>query len=101
MLVSAHSPIEGSEEHGAFWSELEQVLMSFHDPCKLRIIISGIDSNGKVGSIAHGGVGLSEPDEEHLNGFALRSVMDSAGLVLLNTFVAAGPTWTGSRGHKS
>ena len=75
--------------------------MSFHDPCKLRIIISGIDSNGKVGSIARGSVGPAEPDEENMNGFALRSVMGSANSVLLNTNVGAGPTWTGSRGHES
>ena len=45
MLVSAHAPIEGSEDHGAFWSEVENVLLSFHDPCKLRAIVAGIDSN--------------------------------------------------------
>ena len=99
--MSAHAPIEGSEEHGEFWSQLEQLLMSFYDASLFSFTMVGIDSNGKVGSQTCGSVGTEEPDTENANGFALRTVMDGAGLRLLNTFVKAGPTWTGSRGHKS
>ena len=63
MLVSAHSPIEGSEEHGGFWSQLERVLMSFHDPSLMRVTMVGIDSNGEAGSSAGGSVGPEEPDD--------------------------------------
>ena len=87
FLVSAHASIEGSDEHGEFWSQLENLLMSFHDPPKLRVTIVGIDSNGKVGACPSKAIGPEEPDQENSNGFGLRSVMDCSDLCLLNTFV--------------
>ena len=103
LLVSAHAPTEAAAEQdkSEFWSRVEGLLTSFQDPAKFRLTFVGIDSNGKVGSTPSPSVGSAEPDVENANGFALRSIADASGVCLLNTYTDAGPTWTGSRGHRS
>eukprot|EP00972_Heterocapsa_arctica_P088919 13112897-Heterocapsa_arctica.AAC.1 len=60
-----------------------------------------IDGNARVGSIPSSSIGDAEPQKENGNGERMRLVGDEFNLAFLNTFLSAGPTWTGAHGHRS
>eukprot|EP00972_Heterocapsa_arctica_P089774 13241069-Heterocapsa_arctica.AAC.1 len=60
-----------------------------------------IDANARCGSVPCDAIGPCDPDDETENGEALRAVLTTHSMAAANTFVAAGPTWTGSRGHQA
>jgi hypothetical protein len=101
-IIAAHSPYEDSPEERriAFWNLLAAEL-ALAQRSKGSFVLLGIDANAHVGSTPSVASGIIESQEENDNGAALRSTAEEHGLRILNTFFAAGPTWTGSGGHRS
>ena len=75
---------------------LRELMAKFPD----GLILGFVDANGAVGSVSSPCLGPCEPSRENPNRELFRLTLEEFGLLALNTFFMAGPTWSGSRGHK-
>ena len=99
-VFCGHAPQEGHENGNLFWDTLTP-LVAKRAAEKNTFVFLGIDANAHVGSICSSAVGPCQTQEENQNGLRLRMLAEGANLMAANTFFDAGPTWTGSGGHRS
>jgi hypothetical protein len=102
-FVCAHAPHEGVSKQRKldFWDKLDATLTGIRRLCEKAIVILSIDANAHTGSATCTAIGNFDPEDESDNGESLRGLLTTHGLVAANTHFPAGPTWTGSRGHRS
>lgn len=90
-FISAHAPHEDApeKEREAFFKLLEWTMRRVKKRSALVLLA---DLNAQLGSVVTEGVGAAGAAKENRNGTAVREIIDSFKLRLVNTFVAASPT---------
>ena len=97
-----HAPIEGSPDSEPFYCQLSTAVAEFKSSFPRAVITFLGDFNAQLGEVQCQYVGGAFAQRENTNGFRLRCFASEQGTRILNTFwPGAGPTWTGSRGHRS
>jgi hypothetical protein len=104
-IIVGHAPPEAvndADSHlcDVFWGMVAEELIAA-DRTQPSAALLLIDGNARVGSIPSSSIGCCEPQTENGNGERMRLVGDEFNLAFLNTFLPAGPTWTGAHGHSS
>ena len=101
-IIVAHSPHEYAPlaDKNHFYRNLEAATQGMQRGRQLALLA---DMNARVGSVTAPSIGECGSEDENDNGSRMRLFLQCQGLCAVNTVCASGcgPTWTGSRGHRS
>ena len=84
------------ERQDSFWSTLAAELADCQRPLSATLLL--IDANAHVGSVVSDAVENLQQQEKNKNICALRTICEENEINIVNSFYAAGDTWTGSKG---
>ena len=94
-MIAARAPHEGASpsDKDACWAQLATVSTAVFRPDATALDFVLIDANARAGDCQSEVFGSSQPEPTNDNGLRLIAYLEQVGMVAVNSFHPAGPTW--------